>query len=164
MSLQLRLKPVSAGGRGQGKGHPGSPRGALALPPADTPRATQGRPSHPLGAERNKAAAAPQLCVGLDALLGVVSLPFSASDLWGCGFFLFIPAWKARGLHLFLLLPQELGARKRDDGQGRCPSTGNSIWWPEFGTGPAELPLPLTGRTSIQPLRVEALLVFPDTR
>lgn len=39
-----------------------------------------------------------------------------------------------------MLLPQELGARNRDEGQGRCPGIGDSIWWPKFRTGPTELP------------------------
>lgn len=66
------------------------------------------------------------------------------------------------GLDLLLLLPQELGAKSRDEGQGRCPSMG-SIWGPEFRTGPTELP-PAGQDGGIQLLRVGALLVFPDTR
>lgn len=89
---------------------------------------------------------------------GLFFYPF-LPQIFGIVVFLFISAWKARGLNLFLLLPQELGARNRDEAQGRCPSIGNGIWWPKFRTGPTELP---AARQKL--LSVGALLVFPDTR
>jgi len=81
--------------RGQGKGHPeGSPWGhrhchSQKLPrPPRPPKGATHSPPCPRGGERGKAAAAPWLCLGLDAILGVIPFLFSASNLWGCVFFI----------------------------------------------------------------------------
>ena len=167
------LTAAAEAGKCRGKGKKeGAPSGiATGAPGTATRRESRSHPGHPrvpptaLPVPEGQRGTRLQLLPG-SALVWMLfwgfSFLFSASNLWGCGFLL-IPAWKTTGLDLLLLLPQEPGARSRDEGQGRRPSVESSIWGPEFTTDPTELPRARQDRGIWLP-RVGALLVFPDTR